>query len=92
MQFWNDSSFHLLGLNLCKNIHKSSFHPCNVLFSIHFYILCVLKVDFFVTYGPSVTTVAPKHLGLIALWFFFCIETLLFQLLFVKWIMWKSAL
>jgi len=68
MQFWNDSCCQLLEFNLAKTIHKSSFHTLNGLFSIDLYILCVLKVDFFVAYGPSVITVVPKHLGLMTLW------------------------
>lgn len=59
MQFWKDSYCQLLGFDLAKNIHKSSFHTPNVLFSIVLYMLCAIKVDFFVTCGPSVTTVVP---------------------------------
>lgn len=68
MQFWNDSYCQLLGFDLAKNIHKFSFHTLNVLFSVFLYILCVLKVDFFVAYGPSVTTVEPKYRGLMTVW------------------------
>lgn len=48
--------------------HKPFFHTLNVLFSIVLYVLCVLNADFFVAYGPSVTTAVPKHFGLTTLW------------------------